>query len=242
MDNRSAPNGRTGCPDWTAAPGTVPQARQQKRLRWYLEREPKAVTAVLHILLRVIEAHLRRSSPGASAQARFGAVSFVHRFGASLNRHLHYHCCILDGVFDPLQAGGVQFRQASAPTPEVVAAIEQQVRRRVLRWFSRHGLLDPDDARDMLAWANSGFSLDAEAGRKDKQDGMRIDRNRLRAREPHSTFDPGRRGAGVCRCRSIPPCGGCRPPGRVSWASAAVGPGGRRRGCTRQIMRGDRPL
>ena len=70
---------------------------------------------MLHILLRVVEAHLRRSSPGASAQARFGAVSFVRRFGASLNRHLHYHCCILDGVFDPLQAGGVQFRQASFP-------------------------------------------------------------------------------------------------------------------------------
>jgi hypothetical protein len=31
--------------------------------------------------------------------------------------------------------------------------IEEQVRRRVLHWFSRHGLLDPDDARDMLAWA-----------------------------------------------------------------------------------------
>jgi hypothetical protein len=78
-----------------------------------------------------------------------------------LNHHLHYHCCILDGVFEPLGAGGVLFRQASAPTPEAVAAIEQQVRRRVLRWFSRHGLLDPDDARDMLAWASSGFSLDA---------------------------------------------------------------------------------
>jgi hypothetical protein len=43
-----------------------------KRLRWHLEREPKAVTAVLHIFLRVVEAHLRRSCPGASAQARFG--------------------------------------------------------------------------------------------------------------------------------------------------------------------------
>jgi hypothetical protein len=30
--------------------------------------------------------------------------------------------------------------------------IEAQVRR-VLRWFSRRGLLDPDDARDMLTWA-----------------------------------------------------------------------------------------
>jgi hypothetical protein len=37
--------------------------------------------------------------------------------------------------------------------------IEQQVRRRVLHGFSRHGLLDPDDACDMLAWDNGGFSL-----------------------------------------------------------------------------------
>jgi hypothetical protein len=31
-----------------------------KRLRWYLEREPRAISAVLCILLRVIEAHLRQ--------------------------------------------------------------------------------------------------------------------------------------------------------------------------------------
>jgi len=68
---------------------------------------------------------------------------------------------ILDGVFEPLEADGVLFRQASALTPEEVAVIEEQVRRRVLHWFSRHGLLDPDDARDMLAWTNTGFSLDA---------------------------------------------------------------------------------
>ena len=132
-----------------------------KRLRYFLEREPAAVTAVLHIFLRVVEAHLRKSCPGASAQARFGAVSFIHRFGAALNRHLQYHGCILDGLFNPLEAGGVQFRQASALAPEAVAVIEEQVRRRVLRWFSRHGLLDPDDARDRLAWANGGSPLDA---------------------------------------------------------------------------------
>ena len=116
---------------------------------------------MLHIFLWVVEAHLRKSCPGASAQARVGAGSFLHRLGALLNRHLHYHCCILDGLFDPLQAGGVQFRHASALAPEKVAVIEEQVRRRVLRWFSRHGLVDPDDACDRLAWDNGGFSLDA---------------------------------------------------------------------------------
>ena len=44
-----------------------------------------------HLFLRVVEAHLRERSPGASPRARLGAVSFVHRFGASLNRHLHCH-------------------------------------------------------------------------------------------------------------------------------------------------------
>jgi len=136
-----------------------------KRLRWYLERELRAVSAVLHILLRVIEAHRRRSS-GGNAQTRFGAVSFIHRFGASLNRHVHYHCCVIDGVFEPAEEAGdipqsVRFRPAAELTPEAVAAIAEQVRVRVLRWFARSGLIEADDVRDMLAWENSGFSLDA---------------------------------------------------------------------------------
>jgi hypothetical protein len=136
-----------------------------KRLRWYLEREPQAVTAVLHILLRVIEAQLRRSS-GASSHARFGAVNFIHRFGASLNRHVHYHCCVINGVFETIEDAGefpqsVRFLPAAELTPEAVAVIAEQVRVRVLRWFARSGLIEADDVREMLAWENSGFSLDA---------------------------------------------------------------------------------
>ncbi|WP_162268010.1 transposase [Thiohalocapsa sp. ML1] len=29
-------------------------------------------------------------------------MSFIHRFGASLNRHVHDHCCVIDGGFDVL--------------------------------------------------------------------------------------------------------------------------------------------
>jgi hypothetical protein len=74
---------------------SVPQ-----RLRYFLEREPRSVTAILHLFLRFIEAHLRKRKQGPSAPARFGAVSVVHRFGSSLNRHIHYHCGILDGTRD----------------------------------------------------------------------------------------------------------------------------------------------
>jgi hypothetical protein len=131
-----------------------------KRLRYFLQRDPEALGAVLHILLRVIEARLRERSgcPG----GRLGAVSFVQRFGSALNAHLHFHCCVIDGVFAVGEDGQVHFAEAAAPTPEDLAAVQQQVRARVLRWFARAGHLDHADARDMARWHHGGgFSLDA---------------------------------------------------------------------------------
>ena len=60
----------------------------------------------------------------------------------------------------------VRFRPAAELTPEALAAIAEQVRVRVLRWFARSGLIEPDDVREMRAprsptRPNSGFSLDA---------------------------------------------------------------------------------
>ena len=57
--------------------------RPLKRLRYFLQRDPEALSALLHILLRVIEAALRERSRCASG--RLGAVSFVQRFGSALN-------------------------------------------------------------------------------------------------------------------------------------------------------------
>ena len=43
-----------------------------------------------------------------------------------------------------------------------VAAVQAQVRRRVLRWFVRGGWLAEEDRREMQRWAHSGgFSVDA---------------------------------------------------------------------------------
>jgi hypothetical protein len=59
-----------------------------KRLRYYLQHEREAIGAVLHILLRVIEARLRHGS--GCARGRLGAVSFVQRLGSALNAHVHF--------------------------------------------------------------------------------------------------------------------------------------------------------
>ena len=130
-----------------------------KRLRYFLQHEPEAISAVLHIVLRVIEARLRQGS--GCARGRLGAVSFVQRFGSALNAHVHFHCCVIDGVFFADPDGQVEFAEAAA-TAEDLAAVQQQVRRRVLRWFARAGHLDAADASDMASWDHGGgFSLDA---------------------------------------------------------------------------------
>ena len=89
-----------------------------------------------------------------------GAVSFVQRFGSTLNAHVHFHCWVIDGVFVAGADGQVQFTEAAALRPEDLAAVQQQVRRRVLRWFARASHLDAADARDMASWDHGGgFSL-----------------------------------------------------------------------------------
>jgi len=55
------------------SPYDPPSRRCRKRLRYFLQRDPEALGAVLHILLRVIEARLRQRS--GCARGRLGAVS-----------------------------------------------------------------------------------------------------------------------------------------------------------------------
>ena len=49
---------------------------------------------VLRIFLRVIAQSLQAHSPGAAqldkTAAHIGAIAFIHRFGSSLNGHVHF--------------------------------------------------------------------------------------------------------------------------------------------------------
>jgi hypothetical protein len=55
---------------------------------------------VLHILLRALQATLRKACPTAPRTAAMGTVSFLHRFASSLNPHFRCHLCVVDGLFE----------------------------------------------------------------------------------------------------------------------------------------------
>jgi len=133
-----------------------------KRLRPFLHHNPAIAGAVLRIFLRAIRTTLQQASPGAGPGAQIGAISFLHRFGSSLNAHFHFHVCVVDGVFEEDAEGLVQFHQATHLTASDWDELQQIVRHRVLRYFHRRGLLERHVTDDMLTWqASGGFSIDA---------------------------------------------------------------------------------
>jgi len=84
---------------------------------------------------------------GATAAAETGAVTFVQRFGSSVNLNVHLHVVVLDGVFvrggAPAGRGGaLRFHAAPPPTRAELATLVRRVSHRVLGWLSRRGQLD----------------------------------------------------------------------------------------------------
>jgi hypothetical protein len=73
-------------------------------------------------------------------------VSFLHRFGSTLNYHVHLHACATDGVFMSTGDGPPAFLPSRPITQADMAALTEKVRRRVVRWFRMKRFLDADAA------------------------------------------------------------------------------------------------
>ena len=142
-----------------------------------MQRDGAVLSMVLRIFLRVIAQTLQTHSPGAAhmdkAGLHIGAIAFIHRFGSSLNEHVHFHVCVVDGVFEELvgegsadaamqvSASGVVFHPATGIDATPVAQVQTTLQKRILRAFVGRGLLENFEAKEMLGYKHSGFSVDA---------------------------------------------------------------------------------
>jgi Putative transposase len=107
------------------------------------------------------------------AAVHIGAIAFIHRFGSSLNEHVHFHVCAVDGVFEEVAGQGNADADEQACSPDVifhpatgldapaVGQVQATLRRRILRAFVGRGLLEGFEAKEMLGYQHSGFSVDA---------------------------------------------------------------------------------
>ena len=88
---------------WETAAHLTDQLQVRERLRYFLgatrgawwERDADLQGTHCTCSCASVESGLRAHRPG-SARSRLGAVAFIHRFGSTLNAHLHSHCPALE--------------------------------------------------------------------------------------------------------------------------------------------------
>jgi len=122
------------------------------RLRYLLGYNHDLCSRVLKIFVRSLLTFYRaRARKRNLLGAQTGSVTFIQRFGSSLNLNLHYHTLVLDGVFTTAPGQPTRFHALPPPSDEEVAKLLARVYRRVLAWLARKGILnDDDDTADPL--------------------------------------------------------------------------------------------
>ena len=133
-----------------------------KRLRYYLYHDPKIASKVLKIFLDEISKQLKQhiDTPHES-KIKLGGVSFIHRFGASLNVHLHFHCVIIEGLFISDSDDQLRYQPVHDITDNDIHDVQERVRLRVLKGFKRWKLLKNHEVENMKTWqGGGGFSVD----------------------------------------------------------------------------------
>ena len=132
------------------------------RLRQYVLAFPYELSGlaatrpdVLRALSRMFWEGLRRRyqrwakrAGHATRRVETGAATGVHRLGASLNVHLHFHVLCLDGVYVEAEAesGTLRFEAAPAPSREELEETLAYVYGRVVERLARRGLVRDEDA------------------------------------------------------------------------------------------------
>lgn len=148
-----------------------------KRLRYYLYHDPKIASKVLKIFLDEISKQLKQhiDSPPES-KIKLGGVSFIHRFGASLNVHLHFHCVVIEGLFIANSDDHIRYQTINTITDKDIQEVQKRVRLRVLKGFKRWKLLKDYEVENMISWqGGGGFSVDGSV-RLHKNDSKGLER------------------------------------------------------------------
>ena len=122
----------------------VPVRQWVLSLPWELRALAAFKAPVLSALGRIfVEAifakHRTWAKSRGFADAPSGAVTFVQRFGSSVNLNVHYHVMVLDGVFARDADGKAVFHPAPPPTTDELNAVVRRVHRRSIAWLARHG-------------------------------------------------------------------------------------------------------
>ena len=117
--------------------------------------------SVLGALARIFAGAIEARYRGRTRSTAFGAVTFVQRFGGSLNLNVHFHVVVLDGVYTRDDQQRVAFSAAQAPSRLELDTIVRRVQDRSLAWLRRRGRRDERPLEERSNEAQAEGAMDA---------------------------------------------------------------------------------
>jgi len=110
--------------------------------------KPEVLRALARIHAEELARHYKNAAKksGEGGKLHAGAVTFVQRFGSSLNLHVHLHTCALDGVYVEGEEGEApRFVPAIPPSRAELFVLTERVALRVMTWLRKRGHAKDDD-------------------------------------------------------------------------------------------------
>jgi hypothetical protein len=110
--------------------------------------KPEVLRALARIHAEELARHYKSvaKKSGEVGKLHAGAVTFVQRFGSSLNLHVHLHTCALDGVYVEDDDGEApRFVSTAPPSRAELYVLTERVTLRVMTWLRKRGYAKDDD-------------------------------------------------------------------------------------------------
>ncbi len=100
------------------------------------------MSEVLRIFVQVVFSSLRQRAQKLAGiqKGQCGAVTFVQRFGGSLNLNIHLHSLVLDGAYYVDEKQQIRFQRLPPPSDSEVRQVTERIARRIMRLLERRGL------------------------------------------------------------------------------------------------------
>ena len=112
-------------------------------LRLLLARYPKHLSKVMQIIHRAIATDIILRAGYLKKQAKTGAVTYIQRFGSSLNLNIHFHMLFLEGVIIQKRER-TNFKRVKAPSHRDIECIVHTISHRIATYLEKAGLIQRD--------------------------------------------------------------------------------------------------
>jgi hypothetical protein len=119
-------------------------------LRYLLSFDNKTLSLLLRIYVRAVSSiYKKKANERGIKKSETGAITFIQRFGGSLNLNIHFHTLFLDGVYvkkenlkDSNKKELPSFKKIKAPTDEEVRDVNLKIKKRFLRALRKKDLVE----------------------------------------------------------------------------------------------------